>query len=82
MPVSQCRYNYTCVCAHTLGCSALTGSDVAAARQECVRTLTQLLSMGMTTSDQISTDTDFSQAKQEAWFLPLLRSGVTQQVLS
>lgn len=82
MPGCHCRYNYACVCAHALSCGALTGSDVAAAQQECVRTLAQLVSMGMTTSHQILTDPDFSQANQEAWFSPLLQSGAMQQVPS
>ncbi len=50
----------------------MTGSDVTAAQQECVRTLTQLFIIGMATPDQIATDPDFSQAKQETWFSPLL----------
>ncbi len=68
------------MCAHALTCGALTGSDVAAAQQECVTILAQLASIGMTTSDQIVTDPDFSRVRQEAWFLPLLQSGSTQQV--
>ena len=77
-----CRYNYACVCAHALASGALTSSDAAAAQQECATTLTQLVSTGMTTSDQILTDPDFSRAKQEAWFMPLLQSGAYQQVPS
>ena len=82
MLVCACRYNYACVCAHALTCGALTGSDVAAAQQECVTILTQLVSMGMATSDQILTDPDFSRVRQEAWFLPLLQSGSNQQIPS
>ncbi len=67
------------MCAHALTCGALTGSDVAAARQECVTILTQLASMGMTTSDQILTDPDFLRVRQEAWFQPLLQPGSNQQ---
>ena len=77
MSVYACRYNYACVCVHALASGALSGSDVAAAQQECVDTLMQLVAIGMTTSDQIKTDPDFLQAKQEAWLLPLLNSGTS-----
>ena len=76
------RYNYACVCAHALTSGALTGSDVAAAQQECAATLTQLVLTGMTASDQILTDPDFARAQQEAWFPALLQSGALQQVPS
>ena len=65
------------MCAHALASGALSGSDVAAAQQECVDTLMQLVATGMITSDQIKTDPDFFQAKHEAWFLPLLNSGTS-----
>lgn len=67
-----CRYNYACVCAHAMASGAVQGDDVAAAQQECLSTLSHLTAVGMTTPEQILKDPDFSQAKEQAWFSPVL----------
>ena len=54
---------------------AVRGDDIAAAQQECLSNLSHLTALGMTTPEQIMNDADFSRAKAQAWFAPVL--GVT-----
>ena len=66
-----CRYNYACVCAHAMASDAVQGDDVAAAQHECLSSLSHLTSLGMTAPEQIMSDPDFSQAREQAWFAPV-----------
>ena len=51
---------------------AVQGDDVAAAQQECLSNLSHLTALGMTAPEQILQDSDFSHAKEQAWFSPVL----------
>lgn len=62
------------MCTHALASGAVRGSDIAAAQRECLSSLRQLVAANMTTREQILNDPDFSQAKQEDWFSPVLAS--------
>ena len=60
------------MCAHAMASGAVQGDDIAAAQQECLSNLSHLTALGMTTPEQILKDPDFSQAKEKAWFSPVL----------
>ena len=59
------------MCAHAMASDAVQGDDVAAAQQECLSSLSHLTSLGMTAPEQIMSDPDFSQAREQAWFAPV-----------